>query len=149
MAKKKKTRKPKKAVKTGKSKKIKGISKKDSKLFKKLLIKEKMDMFNGMSNITNETLRKSQRDASGDLSGYSYHMADMASDVYERDFLLQLASSERELLLRIDEALKRIEDGEFGVCEACGKKIAKVRLKAVPSASHCHDCQEKEEQNKK
>ena len=102
-------------------------------------------MLKNMNHLTNGTLKKSQREASGDLSGYAYHMADMASDVYERDFLLQLAAGEREALLKIDEALKRIEEGEYGYCLGCKKRIAKTRLKAVPQAAYCHDCQEKEE----
>ena len=126
-------------------KKTKGMSRKEAKVFKNLLIKAKTDLLRGLNHLTNETLKKSQREASGDLSGYTYHMADMASDVYERDFLLQLASGERELLLKIDEALRRIEEGEYGYCLECKKKIAKTRLKAIPQTAYCRDCQEKEE----
>jgi len=131
------------------SKKVKKekMSKRELKIFKDLLIKEKVGLLDGLTNITNETLKKSQREASGDLSGYTYHMADMASDVYERDFLLQLASGERELLFKIDDALRRIVDGEYGYCLTCEKKITKTRLKAVPHASYCRECQEKEEKN--
>ena len=135
---------PKKASKKVKKEKM---SKRELKIFKDLLIKEKVGLLDGLTNITNETLKKSQREASGDLSGYTYHMADMASDVYERDFLLQLASGERELLFKIDDALRRIVDGEYGYCLTCEKKITKTRLKAVPHASYCRECQEKEEKN--
>lgn len=121
------------------------MSREDIKLFKKLLIEKRMNILKEITHITKETLSKSQREASGDLSGYSYHMADMASDVYERDLLLQLASGEREILLKIDDALKRMEEGEYGLCFSCKKKISKVRLKAIPHALYCHDCQEKEE----
>lgn len=124
------------------------FSKKEIKMFKDLLIKEKISLFKGLTHLTNETLKKSQREASGDLSGYTYHMADMASDVYERDFLLQLASTERELLLTIDEALRRMEEGEYGYCLNCKKKIAKTRLKAIPRTPFCRDCQEKEEKKR-
>ena len=120
-------------------------SKQDIKMLKGLLIKEKISLLNGINHIKKETLKKSQREASGDLSGYAYHMADMASDVYERDLLLKLASGEREFLLQIDEALKRIEEGEYGICLECKKKITKTRLKAIPHTSHCRTCQEKEE----
>ena len=124
------------------------LSKKELKIFKNFLVKKKINLLKGINNLTNETLKKSQREASGDLSGYAYHMADMASDVYERDFLLQLASGERELLLKIDDALKRIEDGEYGFCLDCNKKIAKTRLKAIPHTAYCRDCQEKTEKKK-
>ena len=125
------------------------LNKKDVKIFKDLLIKEKIDLLKNMNHLTNETLKKSLRDASGDLSGYAYHMADMASDVYERDFLLQLAAGERELFLKIDEALRRIEDEEYGFCLDCKKKIAKTRLKAIPHTPYCRACQEKEEKGQK
>lgn len=125
------------------------FSKKDITVFKNLLVKKKINLLKGINHLRNETLKKSQREASGDLSGYAYHMADMASDVYERDLLLQLASGERELLLRIDEALKRIEVGEFGFCLDCKKKIAKTRLRAIPHTAHCRTCQEKEEKRDK
>ena len=125
------------------------FTKAELKVYKDLLVKEKANMLQGLSYITNETLKKSQREASGDLSGYSYHMADMASDVSEQDLLLKLASSERELLLSIDDALRRMEDGEYGFCMACKKRITKTRLKALPRASCCLDCQEKEEKNTK
>ena len=124
------------------------LNKKDVKIFKDLLVKEKINLLKDINHLTNETLKKSLRDASGDLSGYAYHMADMASDVYERDFLLQLAAGERELLLKIDEALRRIEKGEYGFCMDCKKKIAKTRLKAIPHAAYCHGCQEKVEKKK-
>ena len=139
MAKKKKTKK----------KTLKKLRKKELALFKKLLIKAKLELLDGLNAITNENLKRSQRDASGDLSGYTYHMADMASDVYERDFTLQLASGERELLMKIDEALRRIKEGEYGYCTNpdCSKKIAKTRLKAIPYAVYCLDCQNNEEKN--
>lgn len=124
------------------------FSKPELREFKKMLIKAKIELFKGMTHITDSTLKKSQRDASGDLSGYTYHMADMASDVYERDFLLQLAGGERELLLKIDEALRRMQDGEYGFCTECKKKISKTRLKAIPQTSYCLDCQKKEEKTK-
>ena len=123
----------------------KRMNKKELKFFKDLLVKEKINLLRGIADITNETLKKSQRESSGDLSGYTYHLADMASDVYERDFLLQLASTERELLFQIDDALRRIDEGEYGVCLGCKKKIRKSRLKAIPHASYCRSCQEKEE----
>ena len=93
--------------------------------------------------------KKSQRDASGDLSGYSLHMADMATDNYDREFSMELADTGREAVVLIDEALKRIEDKGFGKCQSCDKEIKKKRLKALPYAQHCIACQSKEEKHKK
>ena len=116
--------------------------------FKKNLLKLREELAGDVNNIANDA-KKSQRDASGDLSGYSFHLADMATDNYDREFSLGLASSGREALILIDEALKRIEDASFGKCLECDKKIIKKRLKALPYAQYCINCQAKEEHRKK
>ena len=93
------------------------------------------------------TLNKSSKDASGDLSGYSFHMADMATDLYDREFSLELAEGERKILYSLDDAIKRIDEGAYGKCHLCGQSISKQRLKAMPQAEHCIECQEKEEKS--
>ena len=85
------------------------------------------------------------RDSSGDLSGYSFHMADTASDDYERDFSLGRATDEQRMIYDIDEALKRIRDGSYGKCVQCGKSIPKTRLKALPYAELCIVCKKSKE----
>jgi len=119
--------------------------KKDLTAFKKIVLKKKEEVLDEIKHISDDTLRKSQKEASGDISGYSYHMADVATDTYDREFSLSLASSGRELLYELDDALKRIDEGIFGICEGCDLVITKIRLKAVPSARFCIKCQEKEE----
>ena len=125
------------------------MNKKDFKFFKELLMKKKMDLAKGIDHIANDALKTSQRDAAGDLSAYSLHMADMATDNYDREFSLGLADNEQKILNRINAALEKIEENTFGSCEACEKKISKVRLKAVPYAELCVPCQEKQEKIKK
>jgi len=125
------------------------MNKKESGIYKKLLLKERGEILSGVDRITEEMLKKSQRDASGDLSGYTFHMADVATDNYDRDFSLGIADAERETLIKIDEALKRIMDKNYGNCLSCEKSIAKKRLKAVPHAEYCKKCQEKEESQPK
>jgi RNA polymerase-binding protein DksA len=119
--------------------------KKDLKEFKKIVLKKKEEILDDFQHISNDTLRKSQKEASGDISGYTYHMADVASDNYDREFSLGLASNERKFLNELDEALNRIEDGTFGICDDCRGQITKIRLKAVPSARLCIKCQQKKE----
>lgn len=120
------------------------FSKKELTKFKELLVRYRGSLVGEVEHITNDT-KKSQRDASGDLSGYTLHMADMATDHYDREFSLGIASAEQNIIYEIDEALKRIQDGSYGVCFTCDKKISKKRLKAVPYAKHCVSCQQKEE----
>jgi len=125
--------------------KAKKLDKKTIKVFKKLLLDKREELLGDISHISEETLKKSQKDASGDISGYTFHMADVATDNYDREFSLGLASKERVVLNEIDHALSKIDEGGFGMCEACKKAISKVRLKAVPYAALCLKCQEARE----
>ena len=90
-------------------------------------------------------MKKSQKDAAGDISGYTYHMADIATDNYDREFSLDLASLDHNNLYELDDALKRIEEGTYGICQDCKCIISKTRLKAVPQARLCIKCQKKRE----
>lgn len=123
----------------------KKLTKKELTEFKKLILKRKEQILEGIKHISDDTLNKSQKDASGDNSGYTYHMADVATDTYDREFSLGLASNDRDALYELDDAIKKTEDGTFGVCEECKCLITKIRLKAVPYARLCVKCQEKKE----
>ncbi len=123
----------------------KKYAKPDLKEFKKIVQKKKEEILSDLEHISDDTLRKSQKEASGDISGYTYHMADVATDNYDREFSLGLASSDRKSLYELNDALKRIEEGTFGVCDDCKSLITKVRLRAVPSARLCIKCQQKKE----
>ncbi len=128
-----------------KAAKQKKMAAKDLKKYKGLLLKDRARVGGELSHIAENTLNKSQREASGDLSGYSYHMADMASDDYERDFSLGRATDEQKILYSIDEAMKRIEDRTYGYCLQCGKPILKKRLQVLPYTELCINCQKKNE----
>ena len=119
------------------------LLKKDLKNFKKLILKRKEEILEELRHIREDTLKQSQRDAAGDISAYTLHMADIATDSYDREFSLGIASNEHKLLYEIEDALKRIEDGKYGICENCLKPIAKIRLKALSYTRLCRKCQEK------
>lgn len=70
---------------------------------------------------------------------------DQASDQLERDFLLRLRDRESKLMVKIKEALEKIESGTFGVCEECGQQISLKRLRARPMATLCIDCKHEQE----
>lgn len=114
---------------------------------RKELLKEREQLLEQITSIKGENLSKSQKDSSGDLSGYTLHMADMATDLYNREFSLELAEGERERLFNLEEALKRIDEGSYGRCDSCGGAIPKQRLKVLPQAKHCIKCQEKQEKS--
>ena len=75
-------------------------------------------------------------------SGGTQDLADKASTSYTKEFLYSLSNNERIILSAVEDAISRIEEGEFGVCEECGEKINKKRLDAVPWARFCLNCQE-------
>lgn len=121
------------------------LSRKELEEFKKIVLKKKEEVLADIKHISEDTLKKSQKDASGDISGYTYHMADVATDTYDREFSMGIASDERKVIYELDDALKKIEEGSFGTCEDCHNLIAKNRLKAVPQARLCIKCQQKRE----
>ena len=127
----------------------KRFAKKDLDFYKEKLFNLKDDVLNQIRDISKDTLMKSQKDMSGDISGYGIHMADVATDNYERDFNLGLVSNERNIVMDIDGALKRIEDKSYGICEMCKKDITKGRLDALPYAKYCRKCKEKAEKENK
>lgn len=102
------------------------------KRYFKLLIDLRQHVIEGLELHTQDTLLRSSREDSGDLSGYGQHMADAGTETFDRDFALSLVSSEQEALAEIEAALARIFNGTYGVCEITGKPIAKERLEAVP-----------------
>ena len=124
------------------------LSKEQQKQFRQLLITERAKLAGEIKSIVQET-SKSPREASGDLYGYTMHMADMAADTYERELSMNIVSSEQEMLYQIDDALKRLDEGSYGVCQQCNQPITMSRLKAVPSASLCIGCQRAKEQKNK
>jgi DnaK suppressor protein len=81
-----------------------------------------------------ERIRQLAGEACEETPSYSMHMADAATDNFDRDLVLGLASFEREALYEIDAALKRIEKGTYGICELTGQPIPWNRLEAIPWA---------------
>ena len=72
------------------------------------------------------------KESAEEMSGYSLHMADSGTDNFDRDFALSLLSADQDAIYEIEEALKRIEKGTYGICELTGKSIPKARLDAIP-----------------
>jgi|RhiMethySRZTD1v2_1073278.scaffolds.fasta_scaffold243730_2 DnaK suppressor protein len=121
------------------------LSAKDLKHFEGLLMEELQRIRKEMGHLETTVLKVNPRDSSGDLSGYSFHMADAGTDAMEREKAFLFASAEGRREREIVEALQRIYDGTYGVCENCGKPIARARLEAVPYVRLCVSCKEKEE----
>jgi RNA polymerase-binding transcription factor DksA len=116
--------------------------------YKRLLMDLRDHLIDEVSFLSSDNLKRSQRDASGELSGYGTHMADTGTDNADREFALSLVSNEQEALYEIEEAMKRLEQSTFGLCEICEKPIRKERLGAVPFARLCVQCQSQVEKNR-
>jgi len=97
-----------------------------------------------MGGIQRENLRNG---GDGSSSAFGQHQADAGSDAYDRDFALSLLSQEQDALYEIDEAISRVDNGVYGVCEICRKIIPEERLEAIPFARLTVDCQEKLERD--
>ncbi len=96
-------------------------------------------LLDSMNGVAKDTLRS--RAEGSEASAFGMHQADAGSDAYDRDFALNLLSQEQDALYEIEEALKRIELGTYGICEISGKEIPKARLEALPFARYTVECQ--------
>jgi len=122
------------------------VNAREMKRFEKILLEERAKLLKQLGNHSETLSKQSQKDSAGDLSAYSYHMADLGTDAMEREKEFFLASAEGRMLRDIDDALRKIHKKEYGRCETCQKVIPKKRLEIVPQARLCIPCQEKEEE---
>jgi RNA polymerase-binding protein DksA len=96
-----------------------------------------------LDQMTDEALRRSQSEASSNLSNVPLHMADVGTENYDQEFTLGLIENEQATLEQVQTALNRIDAGTYGKCEECGDAIAKPRLQALPYTKHCIQCARK------
>ncbi len=104
-------------------------------------------MLDSMMGVAKDNLRS--RAEGSEASAFGMHQADAGSDAYDRDFALSLLSQEQDALYEIDEALKRVDLGTYGVCEMSGKPIPHARLEAIPFARLTVECQSQIEKQRK
>lgn len=116
--------------------------------FLRLLVDLRNHVLESLGQHAEETLKRSAKDDAGDLSSYGQHMADAGTDTFDRDFALSLVSSEQEALSEIEAAIKRIQNGTYGVCELTGKPINRDRLSAVPFTRYSAEAQKEMEKNR-
>jgi RNA polymerase-binding transcription factor DksA len=122
----------------------------DLKYFEKRLLDQRARIMGEMGHLESTILKVNPRDSAGDVSGgYSFHMADAGTDSMEREISFDIASKEGRLLREIDDALRRIYNGVFGICEASGKVIARARLEALPWARYTVQEQENMERQQR
>jgi DnaK suppressor protein len=116
----------------------KKMGKKEREDFRKMLFRKKETIVRKLSELTTES-KEMETNVAQDV-------VDKAETSYTKEFLLSLSDADREQLLLVDEALKRLKREEFGVCQLCQQEIGRKRLEAVPWTPYCIDCQEKAEE---
>jgi RNA polymerase-binding protein DksA len=132
------------------TKKPKPMSKKMLAHFEKRLLEERKRVLKELGQY-NETFKASDQSSDGDLSSYSFHMADQGTDAMEREKQFLFASQEGRYLWHVNEALRRLyrSPETFGKCQSCGEEIDFDRLDALPHARLCIACKQREEDGKK
>ena len=123
------------------------MNQKDKAHYKKLLLNKRKELTDQMEFIKKMEMESTLKEASGDHSAYAFHMADQGTDSMEREKNLYYVQRDGRLLYHIDQALDRIEEDSFGLCEACKNRISRERLEAVPHARFCIECKSKSENN--
>ena len=108
--------------------------------FRDALLEERKRVQAALENLQEETAGSLSEDA-GEETAYDNHLADTATETYDRELDYTLEENSGHVLAEIDAALKRIEEGTYGVCTNCGKEIPEDRLEALPWATLCIDCQ--------
>ena len=114
--------------------------------------KEKLEEFRALLNERLETLLTEASRTMNDMTDEEENFpdpTDRASVESDRNFLLRIRDRERKLIIKIKEALGRIDNGTYGICEECGDDISEQRLKARPVTTFCIDCKTSQEENEK
>src|ERR671922_1019051 len=127
-----------------------GLNKKQLTHLEKRLLEERARVIKELGHY-GESFNSSLQASDGDLSSYSFHMADQGTDAMEREKAFLFASQEGRFLWHIDQALRRLyrSPETFGKCHNCGQDIAFERLDALPHARYCIECKQREEDAKK
>lgn len=118
----------------------------DLKFFEDMLIEKRREIVTAQSESEKAETFKSQVQA-GD--GGESNSADLATDYNALETNFELAAREGKYLVYLEEALKRIKKGTFGICKVCGQLIPKARLLAVPTATKCVNCKEETKKKEK
>ncbi len=140
--------------KVGKPKKIKGYGKKELKEFKKIINDKRDEIVEQLQNLKDQMMDSSTGQYVNENSPYSLHMAEQGTDAQEREKLYLWAQRETKFLGYLEDALLRIENGNYGICidslllKEGAHLIPKERLRAVPHTQHCVACKNKKQKSK-
>jgi RNA polymerase-binding protein DksA len=116
----------------------------DTDRFREALLEERQRVEAAIQNLHDENPGTLSEDA-GEETAYDNHLADTATETYDRELDYTLEENSEHVLAEIDGALRRIDEGSYGICTNCGKPIAEERLEALPWATLCIGCQRNRE----
>ena len=119
------------------------MNKREMKKFEDLLLADLGRLSSGIRRLEEDTLYQPASDNTADLTSY----AEVGTDNFDRETALNIASGEAERLREVSDALKRIRQGTFGICEGCENEISRKRLEVFPAARYCIECQSKVEKS--
>ena len=135
--------------------KIKGYSKKDLEHFRKIILERQNEILEQLQNLKDQMMDPTTGEYINENSPYSLHMAEQGTDAMEREKTFLYAQRENKFLGYLEEALKRIDTGTYGICVACIEKpqhlcdtcplVPKTRLEAVPHSQLCLPMKQKQE----
>jgi RNA polymerase-binding protein DksA len=115
----------------------------DTERFRTLLLEERQRVKNAISHLHVENSRSIEDETEEET--FDNHLADSATATLNREIDFTLEESSGHLLTEIESALRRIENGKYGICGRCGNPISEERLEAIPYADRCIDCKRLEE----
>ena len=115
------------------------------KKYYSMLVQLRKKHSEGVSERSEEVLKRSAKEDSGDLSSYGQHLADAGSESFDRDMAFSLLSSEHEIIHEIDAAIERMKKGVYGICEYTGAPIPAERLESIPFTRYTKEGQERKE----
>jgi RNA polymerase-binding protein DksA len=107
--------------------------------FRELLLEHRRQLEEGLEGLSEEVADENRAGSASGLSNMPTHPADMGTDAFQRELALSLQARQRRRIAEIDEAMARVEDGTYGICQATGEAISKERLRAKPWARYSLD----------
>lgn len=122
-------------------------TKEELEYFKNIILEKRKEVIEDLETLRDAIMDRTTGEYSTENPSYSLHM-EQGTDTMEREKTFLFASREGKFLNYLDDALRRIESGNYGKCIVCGKLIEKGRLEAVPHAQMCVSCKDKEKQTK-
>ena len=116
------------------------MNEKDLAYFKNIILEKRRDVLQSISTTELINLEKKAHPNGGEISQYSTHMADQGSDAIQYELDNYFVARSLKFLGHLDQALGRIEEGDYGICVMCREEILKKRLEVVPHTQHCASC---------